>query len=331
MRSRTAAWIIAAAMPIACGGSQHSSLSKAGDERDEGAGQLAQASMRLSTEAGEAELEEPVAPRTLRRYELDYGGAMYGGAGYGGAAYGGTSYGSWTVPQWSYAPPLRVPRYQVMGNLRSAIEGTVTWQGAAPGKIATACGPIDNPTLRVGTDKGAPGVVVFIEKVAVGRAVPYYTRPATVGGVVAKRGCALIPSVQIVSPLPGAIAIHGDEQRAKLRIAPDKAAPASHELQEGGLVQVEVKQGVPRVEAEDGKLSPAWVLGLETPYFAITDDAGRYRIDELAPGTYEVTFWHAPVASVKADGVFAFGPPIAVKKTVHVTGRSSQLSVSIGR
>ena len=39
-----------------------------------------------------------------------------------------------------------------------------------------------------------------------------------------------------------------------------------------------------RVDSEDGKLGAAWVIGLDTPYYAITDDAGRFRIDELATG-----------------------------------------------
>ncbi len=297
--------------------------------------------MRLSTSAdddnaGFAEPRENGARRGGRPY-LDsygaaYGGAAYGGAAYGGAAYGGAAYAGWVVPQWTYTAPVRAPRYNVIGGLGSALEGTVTWQGPPAVKVSSVCGPIDNSTLRVGTDKAARGVIVYIEKVEVGRATPYYTRPASVGGVVSKRGCALVPAAQIVAPLPGGLTIHGDEQRAKLRVVTGgKAAPSTHELQEAGIVQLEIKHGVTRVEADDGKLAPAWVLGLDTPYYAITDDAGRYRIDELAQGTYEVTFWHPPVATGKPDGTFMFGAPVVAKRTVRVSGRSSQLSVGIGR
>ena len=94
-----------------------------------------------------------------------------------------------------------MPRYSVVGNLSGAIEGTVTWVGAPPPKVKTACGTMDNPALRVGTDKAARGVLVYIEKVTVGRSVPYYTRPVTVGGTVAKRGCTLVPAAQIVAPV----------------------------------------------------------------------------------------------------------------------------------
>jgi hypothetical protein len=319
----------------ACGGTEHTSLRKAGDDRDEGAGQLARASLRLAT-PGEDEAEAGFAdePRAVPRYDPAYGaygGDPYGGAAYGGAAYGGATYAGWVVPQWTYAPPVRIPRYNVLGGLRGAVEGTVSWNGAPPTKLTSACGPIDNPTLRVGTNKAARGVIVYIEKVAVGRAVPYYARPAGIGGAVAKRGCALVPAAQIVAPLPASLSINGDEQKATLRIAHDKAAPTLHELQEGGLVQVEVKAGVTRVEADGGKLSPAWILGLETPYYAITDDTGHYRIDELAPGTYEVTFWQPPVAVAAPDGTFTYGQPTVAKKSVTVGVKVAKLSVAIGR
>jgi hypothetical protein len=328
----TGAW----ASVLACGSGQHATLSKAGDERDDGAGQLAQASLRLAT-PGENDSEAAFAgdqravPRYDPAYGAAYGGDPYGGGAYGGAAYGGATYAGWVVPQWTYAPPVRVPRYNVIGGLHGAVAGTVTWNGAPPVKLTSACGPIDNPTLRVGTDKAARGVIVYIEKVAVGRAVPYYARPAGIGGAIAKRGCTLVPAVQIVSPLPASFAIHGDETRATLRVVHDKTAPAVHELEEGGIVQAEVKAGVTRVEAEGAKLSPAWVLGLETPYYAITDDNGHYRIDELAPGTYELTFWQPPVASAGRDGTFTYGAPIIVKKSVTVGAKPAQLSISLGR
>jgi hypothetical protein len=40
----------------------------------------------------------------------------------------------------------------------------------------------------------------------------------------------------------------------------------------------------------------AWMhayLGvLEHPFFAVSDEAGRFAIDRLPPGTYTIEFWH---------------------------------------
>lgn len=333
--------VLASVFGLACGGSTRAPLATAGAERDEGAGDLARASQRLTSKASTAGEPDPFAerPRAAPRYDNygygygAFGGSIYGGDPYGGMAYGGTGYANWVIPQWSYNPPNRLPRYNVVGGLASSLEGTVTWVGAPPTKLTTACGSIDNPTLHVGTDKAARGVIVYIEKVASGRAVPYYTRPVSVGGTVAKRGCTLVPAAQIVAPLPGPITVHGDGASTKLKLTPagDKAKSVTRELQEGGFAQIEAKPGVNRVESDDGRLSPAWVLGLDTPYYAITDDTGRYRIDELAPGTYEVTFWQAPVATTNASGTWTYGAPIVAKRTVKVGAKTTQLSVSIGR
>ena len=219
-----------------------------------------------------------------------------------------------------------MPHYNVAGGLIGAIEGSVTWNSAPPTKLATACGAIDNPTLHVGSDKGVRGAIVYIDKVTIGRTLPYYGRPASVGGIVAKHGCALLPSAQVVTPLPAALAIHGDATRARIRLTPGKA----YDLQEGGLVQVEAKSGVTRVDAEDGRLVAAWVLGIESPYYAITDENGHYRIDELANGTYDLTFWQPPIATAASDATFSYGAPIVVHRTVKVEGaRPSRVDVAL--
>ena len=321
------AWILIAA--VACRGSTQTALYKAGDEKDEGAGLLARASSRLVT----GDETEPGFAARPQRTAAGYGGDAYGGGMYGGDPYGGASYAHWTVPQWTYQQPNRAPRYTVTTTgLDAAIEGVVTWEGAAPAKLATACGAIDNASARVGANHGLRGVVVYIERIATGRAIPYYGRPANVGGVITKHGCAFAPIAQIVVPLPGTIAVHGDARRTRVRITPTGAAPKLLELQEGGLVQVEVKAGVTKIDGEDGTLAAAWVLGLETPYYAITDDSGHFRIDELAPGTYDVTFWQPPLPSVGPDGLVVYGPPIAAHQSVHVESRRiTQVSVALGK
>jgi hypothetical protein len=319
--------VTAALVGTACGSTPRGPLSqKAGDDRDEGAGDLAQASLRLQTPPPEERPTGFVEPRTNRAFDYfegSFGGDSYGGATYGNA-YGGVGYANWRMPQWSYNVPNRMPRYNVSIGLPGAIEGTVTWNGQMPPKSASACGPIDNPTLRVSRDKALRGVVVYIEKVSVGRGTPYYSRPTTVGGVLAKRGCALVPAVQIVAPLPGSVAIHGDTTRARIRVG-----TKTHDLQEGGLVQVEIKAGATKIDSDDGKLAPAWVLGLDTPYYAITDDTGRFRIDELAAGTHELTFWQPPVVTADAHGAWSYGAPIVVKRTVKVEAKTTHVTVPL--
>ncbi|MGE5184832.1 MAG: carboxypeptidase-like regulatory domain-containing protein [Acidobacteriota bacterium] len=330
--ARALVWLtVTAAWGAACGGRATQAVNKAGDQQDEGAGELAKASIQLTLGGDRAPAPGDEPKRRAYGGEA-YGGGAYGGAMYGGDPYGGAGYAGWTVPQWSYTPPTRLPRYNVAANLSGALEGVVVWTGARPARLATACGTIDNPTLRVGSDRGVRGVIVYIDKVSVGRAMPFYGKPASIGGVVVKHGCALLPAAQIVSPLPASVTIHGDTTRTRVRATVGAAAPKAFELQEGGIAQVELRPGVTVIDGDDGKLAPAWVLALDTPYYALTDDTGHFRIDELATGTYDVAFWQAPIASAGPGGAIAFGAPLIVHRSVRVeAGRTAKLDVALAR
>jgi plastocyanin len=52
------------------------------------------------------------------------------------------------------------------------------------------------------------------------------------------------------------------------------------------------KPGVVRVFCDIHSHMSAFVLVFNHPYFATTDADGRYRIDNLPPGTYSVAAWH---------------------------------------
>ena len=274
-------WLAVLAAACACRG-KPTTLYPAGDTRDDGHGILAQASTTFMT----GEEADRLLDDTPRR--------RYGGSTYGGDAYGGSTYASYVVPTWPVTSPNRAPKYNQRPNLTGSIEGTIALRG---------------PKLSCGGERVA---AVYIEKVQVGRALMNEGRPASVGGTLIKRGCALTPMIQIVTPLPAAIAIHGDAKPATLRIA-----NKPYELQPGGRVAMQLATGTTKVDVDGG--ASAWIIAVDTPYYALTDDRGRFRIDELAAGTYEVTIWQPPLAK---------GEPIVIKRTIKVDNRrASRLDV----
>jgi hypothetical protein len=306
----------------ACSAPQRSRMYPAGTDRDDGYGDLAQMSARLYLGNGS---DAPfVAHRHRARPEADgYGGDPYGGASYGAGA--ADTSGGPTSPGGSPIFPRILgaggatsgpSRYTPTAGLTGAIDGTVRWPGAPPPPVATPCGAITSP-LRVAANRAVAGVLVYIDHVEVGRTLPSVGRPATVGGLVTKRGCALAPALQILTPLPAELAIHGDAGDAKIRVVFPGDVARSFELQPAGRVIVPAPPGVTRVEADDSSLGAAWVVAATTPYFAITDELGRFRLDELAAGSYELTFWQPPLAT-SAGGKLVYGAPVIVHRTVKV-------------
>ncbi|HKE83403.1 MAG TPA: carboxypeptidase regulatory-like domain-containing protein [Vicinamibacterales bacterium] len=80
--------------------------------------------------------------------------------------------------------------------------------------------------------------------------------------------------------------------------------------------------------------SPALIEKVRT---TVTDGAGRYRIEDLRPGTYTVTFTLPGFATVKRDGVLVSGSAVitvdgdmrvgGVQETITVTGESPVVDV----
>jgi hypothetical protein len=318
-------WIAAL---VACGAPQRSGMYPAGSDKDDGYGDLAQKSAHLLI--GDGSDAALLAPRRGHRARSE--GDVYGGDPYGGAMYGGDAYGAPNPvgPGAPSGPPTApVQRYTPAVGLTGAIEGTVTWRGPLPRPLTTACGAFDNPGGHVAANRAVAGVLVYIEHVELGRTLPTLgDRPASVGGIVTKRGCALAPALQILTPLPANLTIHGDATEIKLRVTlPGGARP--FELQPAGRVVVAAQPGVTRIEADDDSLAAAWVIAANTPYYALTDERGRFRIDELAAGTYDLTFWQPPLATI-ASGKVRYGAPVIVHRSIKVgPARPTRIDVAL--
>ena len=307
----------------ACSSPARPAMYPAGSDKDDGYGDLAQKSARLLTSDSAAAPMPPLRHRHAGRDGDPYGGNPYGGDAYGAgdpadALPAGCRDAGPCAPGAVAPSASRISHYNAVPGLTGVIEGTVSWRGTLPEPGVTGCGAIE-PSVRVAADRSVGGVLVYIEHVEVGRTMPSYGRPAGVGGLVAKRGCGFAPVVQIVTPLPAGIAIHGDATETMLRVTLPNGARL-FELQEAGRAVVRAQPGVTRVEADDGSLGAAWVVAADTPYYAITDDRGRFRIDELAAGNYDVAFWRPPLADT-AHGKLVYGAPVIMHRSIKVDAR----------
>ena len=54
------------------------------------------------------------------------------------------------------------------------------------------------------------------------------------------------------------------------------------------------KAGVIRVRCDAHVHMSAWIMAIEHPYFAVTDENGSFKLENIPPGTYKVIAWHEP-------------------------------------
>jgi len=210
------------------------------------------------------------------------------------------------------------------------IAGVVRFAGAPPklgaipvNKNRDVCGD-EKPSeaLVVGADRGVRDGVVLIEGVARGK--------KGAGDVILdNRKCLFVSHVTVVAP--------GD--RARVR----NSDPILHNTH-GFLGQPTVfnlalpnkdqmiditkrlgKPGVVRVLCDAHPHMFAWMLVHDSPYVAVTDAAGAFRIGDVPPGTYKVTMWHAgfrPKGNDK-DGRPLYDEPKTLTKELTIAPKAT--------
>jgi len=77
------------------------------------------------------------------------------------------------------------------------------------------------------------------------------------------------------------------------------------------------RPGIVRVFCEIHSHMSAFILVFSHPFFATTDSEGRYRIDNVPPGTYNVIAWNEGNASEPASAVVPSGGVAELDITVR--------------
>lgn len=61
----------------------------------------------------------------------------------------------------------------------------------------------------------------------------------------------------------------------------------------------------------------SWGLAVQNPYFAKTDEQGRFTLTDVPPGTYKLVVWH-PYVRTSIEQTVTIGPKATVETTVAV-------------
>ena len=85
------------------------------------------------------------------------------------------------------------------------------------------------------------------------------------------------------------------------------------------------KPGVVRVLCDAHPHMFAWLVVHDSPYVAVTDEQGAFRIDGVPPGTWKVTMWHEGFRpkGVDKDGRPVYDDPRTVTRGITIAPRGA--------
>lgn len=85
------------------------------------------------------------------------------------------------------------------------------------------------------------------------------------------------------------------------------------------------KPGVIEIRCDAHTHMKAWMVVHDSPYFAVTDAGGNFRIDGIPPGKYNVTMWHEGFVQKGSDkdGRPVYDEPRRMTKEVTIPPKGS--------
>lgn len=227
-------------------------------------------------------------------------------------------------------PPADAAYEEIAVKDGGTLTGVVRFTGTAPklepipvNKNRDVCGDQKpSEALVVGPDRGVKGSVILLEGVTKGK-------KATGDVMLDNHKCLFVGHVTAAGP--------GDRVRVK------NSDPVLHNTH-GKLGKPTVfnlalpnkdqmidvtkrltKPGVVRVLCDAHPHMMAWMIVHDSPYYAVTDDKGAFKIDGVPPGTYKVTLWHEGFRAkgVDKDGRPAYEDPVTVTKEITVAPKGA--------
>ena len=179
----------------------------------------------------------------------------------------------------------------------ATVQGRVTFRGAPPPadrlpvqRDRAFCGEtVPNDVLLVDqASKGTAGVVVSLEGVVKGK-------PVAVGAAVLDNSaCRFHPRVRAIALGTPLEIRNADPVLHNTHIWREGVTFLNVALPPGGVPVRKTVAGPGRldVRCDAHKFMQASVHVFAHPYFAVTDDVGRFELTKVPPGTYRLRVWH---------------------------------------
>jgi plastocyanin len=183
--------------------------------------------------------------------------------------------------------------------LAGEIVGKVKYAGNAPApakisitKDQAVCGktPQFEGSLLVAADKGVKNVVVSVADPKDGKKMAAPPKNPTID----QNGCKFNPRVQIIPAgqtfdiVNSDGILHNIHAWPKANVAFNKAQPKFKKV----MTEKFDKADTVKITCDVHNWMTGWVVVAGHPYYALTDEAGSFRIADVPAGTYNLEYWH---------------------------------------
>jgi hypothetical protein len=218
------------------------------------------------------------------------------------------------------------------------ISGTVKWSGPVPKSLdfpitkdPQICDPNSKKTtdlerLIIGPESGVANTVVYLKNISSGKALelPEQLRHLD------QRHCHYIPHILLV-PANGTLdmmssdatlhTIHMDGAATYNLPFPFPNRVTSRSMATPGLVNLRCNGGHVWMNAE--------MFVVTHPYYAVTDESGRFELTNVPPGTYQLVAWHEGWTLTGKEQAYDVLTERSVQRPVFSEARTWEKSVTV--
>ncbi len=229
--------------------------------------------------------------------------------------------------------------YQVISvNNGGTVTGTVKWSGPTPRQATVAiskdpqiCDPEAHKTrdlerLIVGSQGGVANTVVFLKDISRGKAMDLPLQRQFLD----QKQCRYEPHILLV-PANAKLqmkssdavlhTVHMDGAATYNLPFPFPNQVISRDMSTTGLVNLKCNGGHTWMNAE--------MLVVSHPYYAVTDETGKFELSNVPSGDYQIVAWHEGWGIARQEGSFDVLTTKRVERPVFTQPREWEKKVSV--